>query len=53
MTEKTEKVEAPAKETLQLFNFTRAGITIEAKNLQEAQEKFAKTLEKTKESDNG
>lgn len=53
MTDKIEKVEAPAKEQLQLFNFTKHGIVIEAKNLQEAQEKFAKTLKENKESDNG
>lgn len=50
-TEKTEKAEPSTKEALQLFNFTRAGVTIEAKNLQEAQEIYKKTL--TKESDNG
>ena len=49
--EKTEKIDAPAKEALQAFTFTRAGITIEAKNLQDAQEIYKKTL--TKESDNG
>lgn len=53
MTDKTEKVETSSKDLLVPFTFPHAGITIEAKNLQEAQEKFAKTLKETKESDNG
>jgi hypothetical protein len=51
--ETTKKIEEPTKGKVETFNFTRDGIVIKAKNLEEATKQLKKTLTENKESNNG
>lgn len=52
-TETPKKTEAPAKGKVQTFLFPRAGITVEAKSLEDAQKNYTKTLKENKEQNDG